>query len=475
MSNYYTLKKSCFLVLASLIFPLSILSPISLWVPLFLSSVILFLFHEKKSFIFSKPSNQELLLFIFLIYSISSIFWTNNFSFAIKKIFEILIFYLCFKILLESSKEFSNKNSVINALTYSFILTTSIVLIDLYFVLGLKPWLSINFDNIFNPSLNNQEKINYIDFKNNYGKGMYSGSYSRGLATLSIFSFIVIACNLQKKFIVCTLVILSSLTIFLGESITSKTAFLISALLVFLLFINKKIFTTMLLFFLFSYLLFIPVIVKYFDASDWSKTRKINTVNLWNVNREIESLEKKYPYKIQYNLLIEKHYHTLLIKLDHRLAVWNYTAEKIFQKFLFGHGIYSSKKLGENDKIGLIEYDFSLDANKYIDTSKDYKKSKKAYAAIPLHPHNHALQIWLELGLFGVTIFIILLASLFKKLLIYSSLNKFSYSLIAGSLFCIIIINQSSFGLWQFWWLSAISYWVIFVNIFYKFAKPLQK
>ena len=125
----------------------------------------------KKSFIFNKPSSQELLLLVFLMYSISSIFWTNNFSFAIKKIFEILIFYLCFKILLESSKEFSNRKSVINALTYSFIITTSIVLIDLYFVLGLKPWLSINFDNIFNPSLNN-EKINYIDFKNNYGKGM---------------------------------------------------------------------------------------------------------------------------------------------------------------------------------------------------------------------------------------------------------------------------------------------------------------
>ena len=109
---------------------------------------------------------------------------------------------------------------------------------------------------------------------------------------------------------------------------------------------------------------------------------------------------------------------------------------------------------------------------KQIDTSKDYKKSQKAYAAIPLHPHNNALQIWLELGLFGVIIFIILLASLFKKLYIYNYLNKFSYSLIAGSLFCIIIINQSSFGLWQFWWLSVISYWILFANIFYKFSKP---
>ena len=317
---------------------------------------------------------------------------------------------------------------------------------------------------MFNPDLSNQEKISYTDFKNNYGKGMYSGSYSRGLATLSVFSFLVIACNLQKRLMLCTIVILSSLTIFLGESITSKTAFLISAVIVFLLFINKKIFTTMLLFFLFLYLLFIPVIVKYFDAYDWSKTRKINELNLLNVNKEIETMEKKYPYKIHYNLIVEKYYHTILIRLDHRLAVWKYTSEKIFQKFLFGHGIYSSKKLGEIDKIGLIEYNLNSDVNKH-----------KAYAAIPLHPHNNALQIWLELGLFGVVIFIIFLASLFKKLLMNSCLNKFSNSLITGSLFCIIIINQSSFGLWQFWWLSVISYWVIFTNIFYNFSKPLRK
>ena len=159
MSNYSYLKKSCFLALSSLIFPLSVVSPISLWIPLFLSSVILFLFHEKKSFIFNKPSSQELLLLVFLMYSISSIFWTNNFSFAIKKIFEFLNFCLCFKILLESTKEFFFKDSLKNALTYSFIITTSIVLIDLYFVLGLKPWLSINFDYMFNDLNNKKNKL----------------------------------------------------------------------------------------------------------------------------------------------------------------------------------------------------------------------------------------------------------------------------------------------------------------------------
>ena len=94
---------------------------------------------------------------------------------------------------MESSKDFSNKSTVIKALTYSFIVTTSIVLIDLYLVLGLKPWLSINFDNMFNPDLNNQEKLVILTLKIIMGKECTPGSYSRGLATLSIFSFIIIA------------------------------------------------------------------------------------------------------------------------------------------------------------------------------------------------------------------------------------------------------------------------------------------
>ena len=53
-------------------------------------------------------------------------------------------------------------------------------------------------------------------------------------------------------------------------------------------------------------------------------------------------MEKKYPYKIHYNLIVEKYYHTILIRLDHRLAVWKYTSEKIL-KVLFGHGIYIKK------------------------------------------------------------------------------------------------------------------------------------
>ena len=66
----------------------------------------------------------------------------------------------------------------------------------------------------------------------------------------------------------------------------------------------------------------------------------------------------------------------------------------------------AQKNLREIDKITLDEYNIALNTNEH-----------KTYAAIPLHPHNYALQIWLELGLFGVIIFIILLASLFKKLL----------------------------------------------------------
>ena len=85
MLNYNNFTKNCFLVLAVLIFPLSILSPTSLWLPIVIFAVVLFLYNKNKKIIFEKPSKQEFLLYAFIAYAIISILWTNNFEFAAKK------------------------------------------------------------------------------------------------------------------------------------------------------------------------------------------------------------------------------------------------------------------------------------------------------------------------------------------------------------------------------------------------------
>ena len=131
-------------------------------------------------------------------------------------------------------------------------------------------------------------------------------------------------------------------------------------------------------------------------------------------------------------------YHKLYLdyKLLHRKMIWSFSKENILNKPLFGNGFYSSRKLGESNKITNYE--------------------NKKLSAIPLHPHNATVQLWLELGLVGVTLYFILLVSLVNKISTYSKLN-FNYSAVSMvSLFQVFSITQLSYGLWQIWWLAML-------------------
>ena len=76
-------------------------------------------------------------------------------------------------------------------------------------------------------------------------------------------------------------------------------------------------------------------------------------------------------------------------KIIHRRVIWSFSKQKILERPLFGHGIFSSRDIGDQYKI--------LDNVNQI------------LPAIPLHPHNNILQIWLELGVVGIILFYIFL------------------------------------------------------------------
>ena len=73
-----------------------------------------------------------------------------------------------------------------------------------------------------------------------------------------------------------------------------------------------------------------------------------------------------------------------------------------------------------------------------------------------MHPHNNVLQIWLELGLVGISIFLII--HLFIWFFLYKKLKfqNIKDILIVLPFFSILIINQISYGLWQTWWIAAV-------------------
>ena len=133
---------------------------------------------------------------------------------------------------------------------------------------------------------------------------------------------------------------------------------------------------------------FLPFSFKKYEIDTWSQRDTYLSLRLSQLRASennffnLNTLNKKgliLRYKIEKKLL-------------HRFVIWSVSAKKISKNTFLGYGLGSSRKFGENETI------------EFIDSSTG-KEKKIIYPAIPLHPHNNSIQIWLELGLVGIIIF----------------------------------------------------------------------
>ena len=138
----------------------------------------------------------------------------------------------------------------------------------------------------------------------------------------------------------------------------------------------------------------------------------------------------------------------LELKIIHRRAIWSFTKEKILEKPLFGYGIFSSRVIGDEYKI--------------------INKNNKMLPAIPLHPHNSILQLWLELGIIGIVLLYILLFKIINKIYQIKKINSKYAAFSLASLLQIFLIGQFSYGFWQTWWNSIIFINILIYTILYK-------
>ena len=129
----------------------------------------------------------------------------------------------------------------------------------------------------------------------------------------------------------------------------------------------------------------------------------------------------------------------------HRIVIWKNTVGHIKQKLLIGSGFDTSRGLYDaGDK---VEYSFPGRA--------DGKKFQVFYEPIPLHPHNAILQVWLELGVVGALIGLVLLLSILRA--IDHRLNAKPHRAAAlGMVASGLVLASISFGIWQSWWLGSI-------------------
>ncbi len=121
--------------------------------------------------------------------------------------------------------------------------------------------------------------------------------------------------------------------------------------------------------------------------------------------------------------------------VTHRLLIWEFTSHRIAEKPLLGTGIAASRHYGETAKL-------------HDDRHRFYGE------AIPIHPHNGPLQIWLELGAVGT---IIAGAMIYFIVGLFTASPVLGVGIAAGGLFgTAIAYFLVSFNLWSSWWLQYL-------------------
>ena len=106
---------------------------------------------------------------------------------------------------------------------------------------------------------------------------------------------------------------------------------------------------------------------------------------------------------------------------DARLDIWTFVCALVAEHPLRGWGLDASRSFG---------------------------------SAIPLHPHNGPLQIWLELGAAGAALTAALIGWIGSVLASQARVNSSLAAAGAGSLTAYLVIGSLSFGVWQEWWLA---------------------
>lgn len=124
--------------------------------------------------------------------------------------------------------------------------------------------------------------------------------------------------------------------------------------------------------------------------------------------------------------------------LLHRLYIWEFAAEAITQHPARGWGMNASRVLPRGKE-------------KVFD---DFRQ-RNIGQVMPLHPHNLALQMWLELGLPGALLSGALVALLLLRLT-RPSLDRGLSTIACGQFAAGFVMSSFSFGAWQSWWLMAL-------------------
>ena len=133
----------------------------------------------------------------------------------------------------------------------------------------------------------------------------------------------------------------------------------------------------------------------------------------------------------------------------HRLLIWSFTGAHIAERPLAGWGLDSARAIPG----GKVEI-------------------RPGQAALPLHPHDAALQVWLELGFPGAGLFALLVGLLWWRLG-EAPWPRLYAAAAGGSLFTATAIALSAWGIWQEWWLGTLALALFAIIVMAREAGPI--
>ncbi len=121
---------------------------------------------------------------------------------------------------------------------------------------------------------------------------------------------------------------------------------------------------------------------------------------------------------------------------EHRLLMWQYVCEQIWQNFWTGAGFDSARS--------------------FVDTVT--LSDGQSVSLISMHTHNSGLQIWLETGVIGAVLAGLIIALLTPSA-IGVALNDRAKALgFCGFLINFLAVASLSFGVWQYWLWATLSF-----------------
>ena len=132
----------------------------------------------------------------------------------------------------------------------------------------------------------------------------------------------------------------------------------------------------------------------------------------------------------------------------HRMVIWDFTAVRIAERPVLGWGMEASRTVpgGRETPPGEI-----LDRLRVTEPAQRAAFAAPHVQVLPLHPHNGALQVWLELGAIGA-----LIAAALAWLAGSAAARAPSPPAAAGALASAAVTAMLSFGAWQAWWVAAM-------------------